>query len=168
MPEVRSKIDPSKISQFLSLLLRRMLFCSTALLVCAGMSLPIAIACDCAGPEPPEVEFKQSDVVFTGRVRDITIQKSTFGWIMRGTNPEVVTFVVNRGWKGVETPIISVWTHQQTATCGYPFELQKEYLVYAHVSRSSERRGLPNLSTNYCTRTKLIDKAGEDLQVLEK
>jgi len=43
-----------------------------------------------------------------------------------------VTFRVSRSWKGVEQPTIDVTTADNDAACGYPFQVQRTYLVFAN------------------------------------
>jgi hypothetical protein len=67
---------------------------------------------------------------------------------------------VAKSWKGdVEDPMI-IWTATNSAACGYNFEEDVSYLVYAY---GVEGYGL---STNICSRTQLLDDADSDLAAL--
>ncbi len=66
---------------------------------------------------------------------------------------------VLKSWKGPEKQRISVHTAESTAACGYPFEAEKEYLVYA-TGEDPFRVGL-------CSLTKPIADASEDLKRLK-
>ncbi|MEH7238944.1 LPXTG cell wall anchor domain-containing protein [Bacillus sp. JJ1562] len=70
-------------------------------------------------------------------------------------------FEVNESWKGANTSQVIVSTARSGASCGYEFELNKEYIVYAYGDKNQ-------LETGYCERTALLSAAGEDLTILGK
>jgi hypothetical protein len=72
---------------------------------------------------------------------------------------DAVTFAVDRSWKGVESSPVTIETHQDEATCGYPFEQGESYLVYAY-------GGDAFMTTALYHRTTSLDRADEDLEVL--
>jgi hypothetical protein len=59
----------------------------------------------------------------------------------------------------MESEDAEVVTAVSSATCGYNFEVGKSYLVYAGTFDGK-------LNVSLCSRTALIDQAGEDLQAL--
>jgi hypothetical protein len=65
---------------------------------------------------------------------------------------------VDRIWKGAHCGTVTVQTASDSAACGYSFEVGRTYLVYAF------KEG--GLSTNICTRTRVIEEASEDLAAL--
>ena len=110
----------------------------------------VAFACTCAKPKTPEGALEQSTAVFAGKVTGIKINDSRLA----------ATFDVDRTWKGISSEPIEVKTSTQDTACGYFFEEDKEYLVYAY-----GETGL-DLSTNSCGRTKPLETALADLVVL--
>jgi hypothetical protein len=66
---------------------------------------------------------------------------------------------VERSWKGPSCTELKVETGRGDGDCGYPFEVGKSYLVYAHKDGEV-------LRTNICTRTRPMDIAEEDLTAL--
>lgn len=115
-----------------------------------------ARACSCMEIGPEEA-VEQSDAIFEGRVVGVSPAQGEIG---PGDN-EVVLRVV-RAWKGVpqDEEQVTVRTASNSAACGYNFEPDRSYLVYA--SESSDG----SLRVSLCSRTQLIEQADEDLQVL--
>ncbi len=78
---------------------------------------------------------------------------------------KVISFTIDRAWKGVpedrsDVPLI---TSQDSVSCGYPFEIGKSYLVYAHAKSEDDS----SFSVSLCSSTKPIEQAGADLAILE-
>ncbi|MGB7068567.1 MAG: hypothetical protein WBD22_03675 [Pyrinomonadaceae bacterium] len=78
----------------------------------------------------------------------------------------VVKFRVERWWKdeGSEVFLITSYTKNSDGTttissCDYEFNEGDTYLVYAYGKKGE-------LRTSFCTRTKLLKKADEDLRIL--
>jgi hypothetical protein len=139
------------------------------------------MACSCVADVPIPTEFSQSDAVFIGSsVRivdnyvpilstlDSLLYKSGSspyffdkGWKSSGFT---IFFKVTTSWKGVEKSLISVSTGRGGGDCGYPFQADQEYLVYAN-----HAYGNPNkyLVTSICSRTTEIPNASEDLNYLQ-
>lgn len=80
--------------------------------------------------------YKQSTAVFYGEVTEVARQADGL----------VVKFIVWSVWKGAVVGEKIVRTAENSAMCGFNFEVGKKYLVYA----SGESA---NLQTNICTRT---------------
>lgn len=112
----------------------------------------VVSACSCAIPPPPLKALNMSDAVFAGKIIDL----------------DPITFSVSSVWKGAEYETIILLS--DATTCGFNFAENKEYLVYAHKpGRSRVSNPLitgEKLTTNICTRTKLLADANEDLQEL--
>ncbi|KST68183.1 hypothetical protein [Mastigocoleus testarum] len=109
-----------------------------------------ACACSCLPPGPPKSELDRSEAVFAGKVMRI-----------RRKNSEVrVKFKVMTSWKGEVNKKQVITTQINSAACGYSFERGQQYLVYA--SKFDNKL----LSTNICSRTKLLANAEEDLSEL--
>ena len=119
-------------------------------------------ACSC-GPRPsPSGAYHSSTVVFSGKVvaiRGFDIPAwGTYSSADRGT----IEFRVSTVWKGPAYETMSVTTLRDSASCGYPFEEGREYVVYAYAHGFLE--GPPTVS--YCSRTRSFDQAQEDLKWL--
>jgi hypothetical protein len=62
-------------------------------------------------------------------------------------------------WKGEDLEEITVLTETYSDMCGYNFQINFEYLVYAYNYNGG-------IYTNICTRTDLLENAIEDLEFL--
>jgi len=109
-----------------------------------------ALACKCAPPLQPKKALKEATAVFSGKVVKIEIDKKT--------RMNRVSVEVEHVWKGIEKKKVVVQTFGSGITCGYGFKVGESYLIYCF--RSDQ------LSTNICTRTKPLDKAGDDIKEL--
>lgn len=102
----------------------------------------------------PEEGLSSSHAVFTGEVTGITKNDATpFGGLE-------VTLRVKKVWKGAPEQEVKVHTAGTSAACGYPFVVGKTYLVYA------VRDEADPLRVSLCSRTALLEDAGEDLEFL--
>jgi hypothetical protein len=100
---------------------------------------------------------EQASAIFEGRVTQIEDVPSPI-------DPQLmqrrVTFALVRVWKDLESAeTVSLTTSDSTASCGYPFEKDQSYLVYASKSEQG-------LSTGMCSRTRRMSDASEDLAAL--
>lgn len=133
----------------------RALFAFGLMLTALAVGSP-ALACKCA-PHSVAQALSQADAVFEGRV--VTIEDVNAG----GEPAQVkkrVTLSIVRVWKDLEdVETVTVTTHAESAACGYHFELEKSYLVYAN-------RTDQVLSVHSCTRTRPMADASEDLSQL--
>jgi len=110
-------------------------------------------ACSCIPQEPPNIEYGNHDAVFIGKVTEISFV-SWYGYPFH-----LVSFEVEKKWKGVYSNEVQVFTAANDAACGYDFLIDTVYLVYATISDDT-------LRTNICTRTNPVWKADEDLAYL--
>ena len=122
-----------------------------------AIKIETAYACSCAIPGPPAEELTRSIAVFTGKV--IRISKPPNIGSLSSADPVKVTFQVYEVWKGAVSETTTIITSRSGASCGYAFEKGGEYIVYAHGSEDS-------FSVSLCSRTKSLDRAEEDLEVL--
>ena len=118
------------------------------------LNLDFATACSCIEQSVSQ-QIAQSEFIFIGKVTKINRPIFT----LDSSDPIKVTLDVSKGFKGSFGDSIAVLTTQDSASCGYSFEENGEYLVYA----TSENG---NLNTNLCTGTKRLDEANEDLAEL--
>lgn len=102
-----------------------------------GSTTPV-FACSCAMATPSE-QFENATAVFVGTVNDI----SADGY------DNIVDFDVSESRKGLNTKSVSVTTRQQGASCGFNFEKDREYIVYAYDDRGG-------LGTGICNGTSLL------------
>jgi hypothetical protein len=132
------------------------------LLMCILFSIiPFALpttsyACSCAPPPSVEEALQQKTAVFSGKVINMKEYKKFWG---SSADPVEILFEVTGAWKGVKQSEVIVNTEISSASCGYNFEMNKEYLVYAYGDEYGLKTGL-------CERTKLISAAADDLAVL--
>ncbi|HEY0074500.1 MAG TPA: hypothetical protein VGB77_10385 [Abditibacteriaceae bacterium] len=98
-------------------------------------------------------------IVFAGRV--VSIRQVSEDSEPPGQNyiMNEVSFIMAKLWKGSPQRFISVRTWPNEASCGYPFKVGKNYLVYARHWKSQNH-------TNYCSPTKQLAQAKEDLVLL--
>ncbi|RXT06563.1 hypothetical protein [Ammoniphilus sp. CFH 90114] len=128
-------------------------------LLISFLSIPTAgYACSCVETPSPQVALNQADAVFVGRAENITTDnKFSLG---SSVDPVLISFEVSTVWKGNEQNNVEVMTVSGSESCGYSFDLGKEYLVYAFKNDRGE------LQTNICTRTTPLSAAQDDLQAL--
>lgn len=112
-------------------------------------------ACSCVMPPPADVALSEASAVFSGEV--VEVKKSN------KDNGKTVHFNVREVWKGIDSTTISVFTGNDSASCGIDFIVGKEYLVYAHTLDSN---GKSILSTTLCDRTAELVNAAEDLTII--
>jgi len=118
-----------------------------------------AYACSCMQPLSPDEELPNYDAVFSGKVTDI-VEKDPNDQVFSSIDPVFVTFDVNTVWKGDKKDTITIKTAQSSASCGFYFEENQEYIVYASQYDSKY------LEVSLCSRTGLLSDAIEDLQEL--
>lgn len=114
-----------------------------------------AYACSCMAPGSPAEEYPHFDAVFSGRVISV-VQETPADSFERN----VVTIEIDESWKGTDGDEATIYTATSGATCGYYFEAEQSYLVYANAYDNSNP---DDIWTNICTRTGLLEGEGEDL-----
>lgn len=79
-----------------------------------------------------------------------------------------MTLEVHRAWKpsGLHGRV-TVVTASAGAACGFHFERGREYLVYTRGASWPAHDASPQLSTDSCSRARLLENATEDLPYLE-
>jgi hypothetical protein len=71
-----------------------------------------------------------------------------------------VRFQVVKRWKGASTKTAEVVTRLTGEACGFPFQMNKEYLVYAVAEPK-------DIQTGICTGTKDASDAAEEMKQLD-
>ena len=153
--------------------MRSTLLLSVALALSVGA--PSVLACKCAPPPPPGLNivrepaggtFQDTGVIFEGRVEKAELKwpglDAPVGAIVRANGEEdpptiLVTFSVSRMYQGVAQPNVQVETGLGGGDCGYPFEIGKQYLVFA------DKRESGRLETGICTGTALLEDSTANL-----
>ncbi|MBN2030545.1 T9SS type A sorting domain-containing protein [bacterium] len=115
-------------------------------------------ACLCPPPPPPKVALKNSDAVFIGQVIEMTIDTTdTFDFLLAPVYR--VKLTVYASWKRAELGEIIITTFIESSLCGYPFEKDTTYLVYASMEEDT-------LFAGRCSRTKKLTESDYDLSEL--
>ncbi|WP_286185124.1 hypothetical protein [Bacillus sp. SD075] len=117
-------------------------------------------ACSCVLPGKPEEELEESTTVFSGKVMEI-MDKNKNNLFQSSADPISVLLEVEETWKGMDKSEVVVHTERSSASCGYEFSVNKDYIVYAN-----EKDG--GLHVSLCSRTALLSEADEDLQALDE
>lgn len=115
-------------------------------------------ACSCMAPGPVPEEVERSAAVFAGTVVEIK-DKNALSLIKSSADLMEVKIEVEEVWKGQNKTPITVYTERNSASCGFEFALNQEYLVYAN-----EEDG--EFMVSLCSRTAPLSMATEDLQEL--
>ncbi|UVI27270.1 hypothetical protein [Paenibacillus spongiae] len=121
--------------------------------------VPVMVhACSCAQPPSIEDQLNRKTAIFTGKVLSLT--KPAQREIQSSADPVEAQFEVKTVWKGEVGSQTAVYTALSSVSCGYEgFEVNKEYIVYAH--------GDPDrLETGLCEGTKTLTSAQDDLEAL--
>jgi hypothetical protein len=114
-------------------------------------------ACSCAVSRSPQVELQKNSAVFSGKV--IAVKKPFKLLIRSSADPVNVTFLVDRVWKGDVGKKVSLITAMSGPSCGFDFDKNEEYLVYAYGD-------MANLEAGLCSRTQAFQTASEDIVAL--
>ncbi len=151
--------------------------------ICLLLSATKVFACGCPSSSSESVSdkvkyaIKQSTMIFAGKVVGFEYRKGIPNQYMEsrkkdsGKNIEyetlIVKFQVERWWKGEATTEVFLVTDKTKnsdgtgsgSSCDYHFEEGESYLVYAYGKENE-------LRTNSCSRTQLLNRAGENLKIL--
>ena len=138
--------------------MKKIVFCLFSFIIFIAAGNSSTHACSCLAPETDDLrilvkkDYKDSTAVFSGEVIEITKDKTA----MRLR----VKFRRDKSWKGGVPAEFTITTADNSAMCGYNFELGKKYLVYARGEKSALRAEL-------CTRTAPL-ASNEDTKILDK
>lgn len=132
----------------------------TAALAAAPSVTPAPTRCTCMSPKRPPCEvWWQTPAIFVGEAQEIeTIEEETADGVSRS---RLVTLEVQEVFRGVDDDEVEVRTGAGGGDCGFDFEEDGRYLVYANRSRISGR-----LQTGICSRTAAVEDAAYDLSYL--
>lgn len=115
-----------------------------------------ALACSCAPVGSPAEEMARSAAVVAGRV--LRIDAPPGGMVSTG-DPVHVVLQVDRVWKGPASSTLVIVTARHSVSCGFPFEVGEEYLVYARAADGE-------LHASMCSRTAPLASAAGDMAAL--
>lgn len=111
----------------------------------------LTYACDCMVPETAAEAMEQADAVFRGEVIGIKTKKSGID------KYDSVLLEVSETWKGLTDTQVIVMT--DWSSCGFSFEVGREYLLYPFYSGDK-------LFVINCGRSGAVEFAEEDLRQL--
>jgi hypothetical protein len=108
-----------------------------------------ALACECAPPPPPCVEYSATPLIFLGSVTE-AIQ--TDGWV------RLARMRIDKAYKGISEETVMLYAD---GMCDGPsLRVGEQYLVYTHDD------GTGHLPSRGCTRSRNVKYADEDLAFL--
>lgn len=119
-----------------------------------------AFACTCMDADYASPKFLDTmDAVFVGRVISVAEIRA------RTSNPgpyeAMVTFFVQKGYKGIDGAVVEVASNLSGVTCGLDYVVGREYLVFA-TSRDDV------LLTSVCNGSRPVEQAGDLLTQLRE
>ncbi|HMS38856.1 MAG TPA: hypothetical protein PKE69_01425 [Pyrinomonadaceae bacterium] len=110
-------------------------------------------ACSCMQtPNPPCRSYGNTPVIFDGIVTEFAPIENN----QNGSQNRRAKFKIENIYKGNLKKEVEIFTGDGGSDCGFPFTVGERYLVYAYGDETY-------LSTSYCSRTELLEKAKEDL-----
>ncbi len=132
--------------------------------VCAVLSCFLGAgqgyACTCMAPRTVEEAVAKSSAVFVGKVT--RIYRAFLDRLGITQTPGYrVEFEIKKRWKGPVTRTIVITTRLSGEACGYPFEENKEYLVYVVDEPADIQAGI-------CTGTKDTVGAKREIEQLNR
>lgn len=139
--------DASPFSMPNNILLKRLFL---FMWVCIGSLTAYGQTCSCESPATPQAAIDGADIVFSGRVIQVTTN-----WMSGGMK---FTFEVEECWKNRVDRYFFVNSGWESKDCGYLFEEGKEYLVFVHKKFTAK--------TDRCSGNQLLDAATEALAEL--
>jgi hypothetical protein len=134
--------------------------------------------CHCSTNPTLESAYELAQIVFSGSVveRKILSYRSADGNFL--TRAEKITIDIEKIWKGSLQRRIDLFhlieenSEKPVEKCDFPFEIGKEYLVYADTSSFDTYRthytppGIHFLYATQCGRTKKLSAAIEEMELL--
>ncbi len=115
----------------------------------------VAYACSCIEPASPSESLEGATAVFSGKVTQVS--NTRFGNQDFDSGAVIVLETIEY-WKGAAYKTAVIHTGLGGGDCGLGLVEGEEYLIYAY--------GQPDrLTSNICTRTRLLANASEDVAV---
>ncbi|MDQ3714277.1 MAG: hypothetical protein M3388_18960, partial [Acidobacteriota bacterium] len=110
--------------------MRSLIFVFASSIIVILFSPAIVAACSCISSGPPCQSYWNTPIVFSGRVVEITTPKSAEELYPKFPE-KTIRFAVNQAFRGISGTTVEVVTGMGGGDCGYDFELNENYLVYA-------------------------------------
>ena len=124
--------------------------------------ISLASACSCIYYENVSDKLKNADYVFSGKVTDIKLVDAYSNQKMQ----EVTVRIIN-SWKPSAFPesvnLVIYSNIDSGANCGYNFEEDKEYLVYAYLDDETQK-----FMTNSCMGNLVLSKTDKEIKDLNE
>lgn len=156
-----------------------------SLCVLFTLAARVTMACSCAGVPVVEGSFKMADAVFAGVVETIEDPSGDRLRRMSETQRQAapraapselgpdfgrrVTLRVLQWWKGEQlSERVQVWTAYGGGDCGYPFETDQSYLVFAHRWRDLLTVGICSKTGPLVCAERDMEWLGEPIKTYEK
>lgn len=134
---------------------RKKLLYLFTLITLVSLATDVRAKCPVAHPGPPCQEYWRADAVFIGVVTRVVHTPNTTGLAIGPYLRTTVYFTIDEALKGVTgTEIVFDLDH-----CGFQFEKNERYLVYAHLNRNSNKLEVREGNT----RTQPLSRAARDL-----
>ena len=115
-------------------------------------------ACSCVQPGSALDELDKRDFVFSGKVKNMVDPKKN-EVILSSADPITIHFDVKEVWKGINESEVLVVTERDSASCGFNFVMNEEYLVYGNMIEGKKH-------VSVCSKTTLLNEATADLNEL--
>ncbi|MEK9198105.1 hypothetical protein ACH0B5_01975 [Ureibacillus sp. 179-F W5.1 NHS] len=115
-------------------------------------------ACSCVQPESPQKELNGRDFVFSGKVKSI-MDPNEHAIIKSSADLLEIHLKVNETWKGIDETEVIVFTERESASCGFSFTANEDYLVYGDNENGKKK-------VISCSRTTPLVDASADIHEL--
>lgn len=119
---------------------KRQVLMSLAMLSFVAMFSPAALGCSCVYLPKHATAFRKASAVFIGEVVGKMQTKLPKNWDSEKAPPviDVVTFKVERRWKGARGAEVEAWLDLRFSSCsGMAFREGEKYLIYADSYKGS-------------------------------
>src|SRR5574342_185020 len=101
--------------------LKLLLYSAVAVSIFAA-NVEEAYACTCIKPVPPAQAFAEADAIFMGTVVSFELTGDAFSL-------RLAKFAVSKIWKGERNAVSEILTANNSAACGYHFQVGDSYLI---------------------------------------
>jgi hypothetical protein len=129
---------------------RPVLMCLATLSVVTIFS-PAAVGCSCVYLPKHSTAFRKASAVFIGEVVSKTRPKLPEDWdVYRAPVLDLVTFKVERRWKGARGSEVEAWVDMKFSSCGHEVTARSTRSVSTYCTN---RAALPSLSFQTCAKS---------------
>lgn len=121
--------------------MKRQILIGLATLGALAIFSPAALACSCVYQPTNKAAFRKASAVFVGEVVSKSTPKVPASWDDDDKAPfvsDVVTFKVEKRWKGARNSEVDAWLDVRYSHCsGMQFREGEKYLIYADSYKGS-------------------------------